>query len=114
SRRRHTRFSRDWSSDVCSSDLAESQQRMPIVVLWFAGTSPRRVIAAQRLNMGGEGGIRAGFLGRTRTTSAHPAVIACPLGPRGAQPPKGASTAGNRLPRSNSDTLLTLPSSHAH
>src|SRR5690606_39630569 len=26
SRRRHTRFSRDWSSDVCSSDLAETQQ----------------------------------------------------------------------------------------
>src|SRR5690606_40133085 len=24
SRRRHTRFSRDWSSDVCSSDLAEA------------------------------------------------------------------------------------------
>src|SRR5690606_40922618 len=26
SRRRHTRFSRDWSSDVCSSDLAEIEQ----------------------------------------------------------------------------------------
>src|SRR5690606_39369348 len=25
SRRRHTRFSRDWSSDVCSSDLAAAQ-----------------------------------------------------------------------------------------
>src|SRR5690606_41147605 len=25
SRRRHTRFSRDWSSDVCSSDLSEAQ-----------------------------------------------------------------------------------------
>src|SRR5690606_41152831 len=25
SRRRHTRFSRDWSSDVCSSDLIASQ-----------------------------------------------------------------------------------------
>src|SRR5690606_39408768 len=25
SRRRHTRFSRDWSSDVCSSDLAFEQ-----------------------------------------------------------------------------------------
>src|SRR5690606_39575611 len=25
SRRRHTRFSRDWSSDVCSSDLEEKQ-----------------------------------------------------------------------------------------
>src|SRR5690606_40520285 len=24
SRRRHTRFSRDWSSDVCSSDLARA------------------------------------------------------------------------------------------
>src|SRR5690606_40890309 len=24
SRRRHTRFSRDWSSDVCSSDLQEA------------------------------------------------------------------------------------------
>src|SRR5690606_40743773 len=24
-RRRHTRFSRDWSSDVCSSDLARRQ-----------------------------------------------------------------------------------------
>src|SRR5690606_40421284 len=24
SRRRHTRFSRDWSSDVCSSDLLEN------------------------------------------------------------------------------------------
>src|SRR5690606_40413542 len=24
SRRRHTRFSRDWSSDVCSSDLMET------------------------------------------------------------------------------------------
>src|SRR5690606_39310565 len=25
SRRRHTRFSRDWSSDVCSSDLEENR-----------------------------------------------------------------------------------------
>src|SRR5690606_41067808 len=25
SRRRHTRFSRDWSSDVCSSDLIETR-----------------------------------------------------------------------------------------
>src|SRR5690606_40247455 len=26
SRRRHTRFSRDWSSDVCSSDLSDRYQ----------------------------------------------------------------------------------------
>src|SRR5690606_40878576 len=28
SRRRHTRFSRDWSSDVCSSDLANMEINM--------------------------------------------------------------------------------------
>src|SRR5690606_39603267 len=31
SRRRHTRFSRDWSSDVCSSDLA---RRRRVQVNW--------------------------------------------------------------------------------
>src|SRR5690606_40087007 len=30
SRRRHTRFSRDWSSDVCSSDLT-SQNGWPVI-----------------------------------------------------------------------------------
>src|SRR5690606_41192466 len=30
-RRRHTRFSRDWSSDVCSSDLAVQLQRLQLV-----------------------------------------------------------------------------------
>src|SRR5690606_39587439 len=29
SRRRHTRFSRDWSSDVCSSDLTGSHSYAP-------------------------------------------------------------------------------------
>src|SRR5690606_36410220 len=29
SRRRHTRFSRDWSSDVCSSDLKDWTAHMP-------------------------------------------------------------------------------------
>src|SRR5207253_4378521 len=29
SRRRHTRWPRDWSSDVCSSDLQEVQQQEP-------------------------------------------------------------------------------------
>src|SRR3989304_901357 len=29
SRRRHTRWSRDWSSDVCSSDLPETQEPNP-------------------------------------------------------------------------------------
>src|SRR5690606_40492248 len=31
SRRRHTRFSRDWSSDVCSSDLRARVPMLPVV-----------------------------------------------------------------------------------
>src|SRR5690606_40266938 len=33
SRRRHTRFSRDWSSDVCSSDLARNA--LPVQGIFF-------------------------------------------------------------------------------
>src|SRR5690606_41162278 len=33
SRRRHTRFSRDWSSDVCSSDLGLPASSLPLAEL---------------------------------------------------------------------------------
>src|SRR5690606_40043709 len=33
SRRRHTRFSRDWSSDVCSSDLEQFRVGLSLVVI---------------------------------------------------------------------------------
>src|SRR5690606_40310131 len=36
SRRRHTRFSRDWSSDVCSSDL-------PVAALFDASSAPIKI-----------------------------------------------------------------------
>src|SRR5215475_9729878 len=42
SRRRHTRFSRDWSSDVCSSDLR--------VVCGIAGQSTAPVRIAANVN----------------------------------------------------------------
>src|SRR5690606_40071349 len=32
SRRRHTRFSRDWSSDVCSSDLVSNARSASVAV----------------------------------------------------------------------------------
>src|SRR5207302_7749822 len=38
SRRRHTRFSRDWSSDVCSSDLVASEK----VTVVDHGTMPSK------------------------------------------------------------------------
>src|SRR5690606_12450398 len=33
SRRRHTRFSRDWSSDVCSSDLKVDMHRLGLIIV---------------------------------------------------------------------------------
>src|SRR5690606_41082254 len=42
SRRRHTRFSRDWSSDVCSSDLAAppaGHETFAGVSIWQQGSS---------------------------------------------------------------------------
>src|SRR5690606_40924522 len=35
SRRRHTRFSRDWSSDVCSSDLQQEDKHQAFVLRVF-------------------------------------------------------------------------------
>src|SRR5690606_18742910 len=34
SRRRHTRFSRDWSSDVCSSDLSQRALLLDQLLCW--------------------------------------------------------------------------------
>src|SRR2546429_6674719 len=47
SRRRHTRCSRDWSSDVCSSDIAgQTRQVLENIkaVLAFAGSSLDRAV----------------------------------------------------------------------
>src|SRR5690606_40180058 len=39
--RRHTRFSRDWSSDVCSSDLLHSGETALAGASRYGGTVPR-------------------------------------------------------------------------
>src|SRR5690606_40355632 len=51
SRRRHTRFSRDWSSDVCSSDLIEQRvdQYLALIELQqFGGRYPAQLSGGQR------------------------------------------------------------------
>src|SRR5207302_7419418 len=40
SRRRHTRFSRDWSSDVCSSDLVRARARAGEAVIEVMDSGP--------------------------------------------------------------------------
>src|SRR6266508_4550378 len=52
SRRRHTRWPRDWSSDVCSSDLVIRPGEHPLAELeraWRATPATRRVLAVDQL-----------------------------------------------------------------
>src|SRR2546429_369699 len=60
SRRRHTRCSRDWSSDVCSSDLQDTDRVVPGDVVVLDGTTiaeirPRRSVLARRAAQGSSG-----------------------------------------------------------
>src|SRR5690606_39798148 len=48
SRRRHTRFSRDWSSDVCSSDLRSGEFIVTGELLQVAGDSLVNLSAQMR------------------------------------------------------------------
>src|SRR5690606_39919071 len=45
SRRRHTRFSRDWSSDVCSCDLYKAGGRNDVKIGTCATTGSHTVVA---------------------------------------------------------------------
>src|SRR5690606_39774184 len=49
SRRRHTRFSRDWSSDVCSSDL--TLEAFQLFALRCGELDQLRVVRLQRLGL---------------------------------------------------------------
>src|SRR5687768_18307897 len=54
SRRRHTRCSRDWSSDVCSSDLAPGRARAEFLstvrnVACFWSAAPFRLVLGRRV-----------------------------------------------------------------
>src|SRR5690606_40573530 len=51
SRRRHTRFSRDWSSDVCSSDLYRSQSFRSFEHLIADGTAFLGIAVEQRFRL---------------------------------------------------------------
>src|SRR5207302_5304560 len=62
SRRRHTRFSRDWSSDVCSSDLPAGR---------FGSVAPRAV-AAPNLPAGGAFAAAGGPAAGTQLYVMHP------------------------------------------
>src|SRR5690606_40760490 len=49
SRRRHTRFSRDWSSDVCSSDLYVPEQLAQLNEVYWITRVPAQLKEARAL-----------------------------------------------------------------
>src|SRR5690606_16673471 len=64
SRRRHTRFSRDWSSDVCSSDLIQECKTAGIKSVMITGDQPLTAYAiAERLRLINDGDAKATMTG---------------------------------------------------
>src|SRR5690606_40757343 len=81
SRRRHTRFSRDWSSDVCSSDLG-----VTTLVLGNCGTSEVNVgrmferieqtnVAVNVATLLGQGSVRSHVMGGSFLRPPTPAEL---------------------------------------
>src|SRR5690606_39759045 len=67
SRRRHTRFSRDWSSDVCSSDLAARAEERSSGAIYVHAYDDLLVMAGQgtladEIVLSGHGPFDAAFL----------------------------------------------------
>src|SRR5690606_39300083 len=69
SRRRHTRFSRDWSSDVCSSDLRPRWWSWAWAVADGTGSGDGADGADGAGGAGGAGGAAAGRRGRLARSS---------------------------------------------
>src|SRR5260370_26387719 len=66
SRRRHTRFKCDWSSDVCSSDLSQRQQNLP-------GLNPQSKFVCVECGFSAQ----ADFVGAVNIKEARLALLAC-------------------------------------
>src|SRR5690606_39993059 len=77
--RRHTSFSRDWSSDVCSSDLADAGASVPAGAALLAGPT-RQVLA----DIGDGASAQAGVLRVTHAADALDLAVAMiPAGRQG-------------------------------
>src|SRR5687768_18101854 len=71
SRRRHTRCSRDWSSDVCSSDLSGSEVHYRPKSYWKANTKLFVKVAVRGVPMGSGWFGRADLTVRAKRSEEH-------------------------------------------
>src|SRR6266478_9819927 len=81
SRRRHTRFDCDWSSDVCSSDLAGRDREIrlrPSLTALLPGSVPIRFLGGRDRNRSAFG---SSFLSRQELKAPFEAVLLESLGP---------------------------------
>src|SRR5215813_5332429 len=88
SRRRHTRCGRDWSSDVCSSDLKVTD----IVEVWFDSGSTHAFVLEQRPELGWPADLYLEGSDQHRGWFQSSLVEAC--GTRGRAPYKSVLTHG--------------------
>src|SRR5207302_3301085 len=70
SRRRHTRFSRDWSSDVCSSDL-QRRTGVPEAIITGTGAIEGRGTVVGAMEFGFLGGSMGAVVGEKVARSAE-------------------------------------------
>src|SRR5690625_6637400 len=94
SRRRHTRWPRDWSSDVCSSDLPDTETQEEILM------SPTLPLSSARFSR------RAGFtLAATGAAGGAAALLGAGSAPAAATAPAGH---GGRGPRPGHSALIPV------
>src|SRR3712207_9428144 len=70
SRRRHTRYWRDWSSDVCSSDLRRGRARRPPPLTTYSTSKNVRLIANVPTGVGVGGKFAGKYYFQTTARSA--------------------------------------------
>src|SRR5690606_40389138 len=85
SRRRHTRFSRDWSSDVCSSDLASPRMPKDRICSACIALSRRRLSPPTSVNS-----LSPDWVGETLKTcwlhASNKSLLLCANGTRSEEP----------------------------
>src|SRR3712207_514122 len=99
SRRRHTRYWRDWSSDVCSSDLAELTREQPMHRLLQGEVGAgKTVVALRAMAQVVDAGGQAALLAPTEVLAGqHARSIRAMLGPLGRAGELDGDAAGTRV-----------------
>src|SRR3712207_9130822 len=104
SRRRHTRYWRDWSSDVCSSDLISTRPVEPL-------TRTRSPVLIRRV--GSEGPTTAGMPNSRETTAGCEAMPPASVDRESVLEGKRVDIGGRRIIKKKKDGLRIIKKTNA-